>query len=1372
MNVFPAVVLSVLALFQDPSSSIEELIQRLRSGKAEERVQAEQALILRGEEAVPAVKRAAEDSDAEVAARARVILERIPLIHSLTPALEKVLAGTRRKLSAGSPHAWTEVFLEAVKQEGARRVHPELGQEDLLPLARLALRAAEKPELASVCGAIAAWELRPAVPELVRYLDEQDWSIRQVVFDAVVSCRAKELAPVILQYLRRDQGPTKSLWLDLLAGAGCPEAAPEIAAALETTPGFPGGGVPVELAAKAEALEAVPAMLRTLRQGLPHEIVSVLVRIAPGEVLPAIQSGLRSQDPAERLGMLYVITQSYSSRALLPDVMKLLNDQDPRIRSQALSALGSLRLREKLPEIRKGLEDPSPTVRRTAAKVLASFGDKAGLPEILLMLNQPEAQTTAMGAVRRLRAREAIPQLLALLKEKETKGSAAETLAAFGVEEARPAILNMLEGEDNKLRAYGACAITSLDGRKAIPRLLPLLDDADFHLKFNTGPQMLQFLKAKEAIPKFREWTNSTDPVQRSSGLWYLYAIAPEEAVPDLLKVLNGSDPGMRLAVVDHLGRMKYEPALPLLQGLIRDPSAPLRRTAAGALVVLGDRAGIPLTVQSPLSSLGRFELNLFRNPEGCKAWKAKILSGPAFSGSAWETLEEVARRGGIRIEAPPDQAWSSWVNDYEIDGRDLFTLVSGLLWDTGGGVVEEGCLKILAPREGLRFWKRWWAGELLKSARRDDQEEGKRILAELEASEARLQAWTLGRAAAVKAAPSPEQVLSILTPNLKAIPGLEERLVKGGDEVWAKELSTISDQYHLDQYRGLAEGDLEVLAPRALAGSLTSKEKEKTLQIIANRRFKTTQSLVVPFLRDPNGPVRVAAARACLALEGPKAIFRVLPMLEDPDPAVRSGTVGALGAEHRAEANPRIVALIADPAIQAGLISAAGDLQIKEAAPLLLEAARTPGFDGYRRRQVALQSLWVVGGPEFGPAVSDLIRTEFDGYAFSLIFRCVSTWGSREAIPQLLWFLDNPPKFGQQEIPTAFRTLEVLGAREAAPVLLRKLGLDPPMNGAAATAAEMDLKEAIPLLRTQLGSANNRVITEAAHALGVFGDRDSLPMLRKLLGHSDASVRTAASIALSMMKDHVSFSRILEVTRDQEGGYRDELTPLLYLGSPEAKREFLVNFKTHHHMATPAMAAVFGRDLLPSLLPVLQSRNAGDRRNALQVAGLVPGDEVLAELRRMLQDPYDDAKIVAAEMLCRRGLREGVPLVLGNTLDRYRGLNFELNAVRTPQVWKRLRETELKGPVYASARDLIALIAKEAGMSFEEPPANDPNRSTWTNTYFRIQEWAYPLTLLDALDRIRHRSWMVILENDRLRLVPREQALEFWKSWWEKENR
>src|SRR4029079_13662766 len=109
----------------------------------------------------------------------RAILEEIPLIRALTPTLEKTLPGTRLKLSSNFGHAWTEVFLEAVRQKGSRRFHPELGREDFLPLARLALRGAAKSEVAAVCGAVAAWQLRTAMPALIPHLDEQDESIRQ-----------------------------------------------------------------------------------------------------------------------------------------------------------------------------------------------------------------------------------------------------------------------------------------------------------------------------------------------------------------------------------------------------------------------------------------------------------------------------------------------------------------------------------------------------------------------------------------------------------------------------------------------------------------------------------------------------------------------------------------------------------------------------------------------------------------------------------------------------------------------------------------------------------------------------------------------------------------------------------------------------------------------------------------------------------------------------------------------------------------------------------------------------------------------------------------------------------------------------------------
>src|SRR5258708_30847465 len=104
MRVLLVWLIPTLAALQDPAPSIEQLIERLRSAKVEERAGAEQALILRGEEAVPSLTRATEDSDAEVAARVRVILEEIPLIQALSPTLAKTLPGTHLKLSSHFCH--------------------------------------------------------------------------------------------------------------------------------------------------------------------------------------------------------------------------------------------------------------------------------------------------------------------------------------------------------------------------------------------------------------------------------------------------------------------------------------------------------------------------------------------------------------------------------------------------------------------------------------------------------------------------------------------------------------------------------------------------------------------------------------------------------------------------------------------------------------------------------------------------------------------------------------------------------------------------------------------------------------------------------------------------------------------------------------------------------------------------------------------------------------------------------------------------------------------------------------------------------------------------------------------------------------------
>src|SRR5688572_1929752 len=222
----------LLILLQDPAPTVEQLIDGLRSPKAEERDRAERALLLREKDAFPALERASRDADPEVSTRAKRLLEAFPRLAALTPNLRKAMPGIHEKLATGGPHAWTEAFLQATEQKRSRARHPGLVRDDLLPLVARALRGAEKSDVAHVCSAVAAWELAPAAPELVRWLDESDWEIRRFVVEAVVACRDPSLAPVLLERIRQDQTSFWGTWVAMLARMGGRDAVPEIAAAL------------------------------------------------------------------------------------------------------------------------------------------------------------------------------------------------------------------------------------------------------------------------------------------------------------------------------------------------------------------------------------------------------------------------------------------------------------------------------------------------------------------------------------------------------------------------------------------------------------------------------------------------------------------------------------------------------------------------------------------------------------------------------------------------------------------------------------------------------------------------------------------------------------------------------------------------------------------------------------------------------------------------------------------------------------------------------------------------------------------------------------------------------------------------------------
>ena len=113
-----ALLLIVLAGAQeDPAKQARDLIDKLRSGGIEERAQAEEKLKELGQAAVPALKEAIKDPDAEVSARSKYLVRLIEVRERLTFGLRKALPGVDDRLVRGDEHTWTEVFLEAAQPD-------------------------------------------------------------------------------------------------------------------------------------------------------------------------------------------------------------------------------------------------------------------------------------------------------------------------------------------------------------------------------------------------------------------------------------------------------------------------------------------------------------------------------------------------------------------------------------------------------------------------------------------------------------------------------------------------------------------------------------------------------------------------------------------------------------------------------------------------------------------------------------------------------------------------------------------------------------------------------------------------------------------------------------------------------------------------------------------------------------------------------------------------------------------------------------------------------------------------------------------------------------------------------------------------------
>jgi HEAT repeat protein len=152
------------------------------------------------------------------------------------------------------------------------------------------------------------------------------------------------------------------------------------------------------------------------------------------------------------------------------------------------------------------------------------------------------------------------------------------------------AALEQLASEDSSARRRGIHALGELRKREAFPKIAAALDDSDAFVR-SSAIDVLGRLRATEAVEKIasllRKDPESQVRQQAAVALSYIWTPAAEKP---LVNALDDKAPGVRYAAARTLGAARSKKAVKRLNELlVKDKSAAMRRSAAGALLLIRD---------------------------------------------------------------------------------------------------------------------------------------------------------------------------------------------------------------------------------------------------------------------------------------------------------------------------------------------------------------------------------------------------------------------------------------------------------------------------------------------------------------------------------------------------------------------------------------------------------------------------------------------------------------------------------------------------------------------------------------------------------------------------------------------------------------
>lgn len=197
-------------------------------------------------------------------------------------------------------------------------------------------------------------------------------------------------------------------------------------------------------------------------RGRKSEALDTIIGRGLEGIYSALEAAVRDNDNADlRNGAMEVLVK-FGGEAV-PRLSRLLTDGDEEIRNFSAVMLGDIGSRDAVQVLIASLADPDSNVSHSAAEALGKIGDRSALVPLLELLKGDFwLQYPAICAIGELRDYRAVPHLLPLLDDEMLRGAVVEALGKVGDQRALDALAGILPAVEKESARSVACAMVSI----------------------------------------------------------------------------------------------------------------------------------------------------------------------------------------------------------------------------------------------------------------------------------------------------------------------------------------------------------------------------------------------------------------------------------------------------------------------------------------------------------------------------------------------------------------------------------------------------------------------------------------------------------------------------------------------------------------------------------------------------------------------------------------------------------------------------------------------------------------------------------------------------------------------------------------------